>query len=229
MSKKIKFLILMPVLLLFLSACGANTSTSSGLKKDISKKLTEEKMHKKEEGITALKAWEKVKKEAEKWSKNYKIARIEDSSYANFKRQNGKADVWKFVLEDCREMYTSMNLCRKGKTKDFYYSITKGGWGEKGVSSKDENNMPSGHTAFSAEELKIDTDKAVELALKKLGQKKNEMEEFIIEAFATEKGGIYWNIRRQCFRGGGDECNRADNFSLYVNVKTGEVLEKKPR
>ena len=40
-------------------------------------------------GITAIRAWEKVKPEADKWSQNYKIASISDVSVASIQRING--------------------------------------------------------------------------------------------------------------------------------------------
>lgn len=79
--------------------------------------------------------------------------------------------------------------------------------------------------------LKIDTDKAVELARKGMGQKPNANEEFIISTYTSEDGTVYWEIHRQCWSKGADRqaCNSADGYTVYVNAETGEVLKNKPR
>jgi hypothetical protein len=76
-----------------------------------------------------------------------------------------------------------LGICRKGKTRTFYYATAKGGWGPKGVFAKEESSMTSGRSIFAPDKLKIDTDKAVDLARKKLGKQKNEGEEFKIRTF----------------------------------------------
>lgn len=78
-------------------------------------------------GITAIKAWEKVKPEADKWSQNYKIASISDVSVASIQRINGLSAGWKFYLEDYSEYFTGSmsNTCKTGKSRSFYFHTAK--------------------------------------------------------------------------------------------------------
>jgi len=225
MKKKLFFIILLFAAVIL---AGCNNSSVSDSKKG--KSAPGSKIEK-QEGVTALKAWEKIKPEADKWSKNYRIARIQDSSYAGFQRQDGLGNVWEFALEDCEKMHTSINICSKGKTRTFLFSTTKGGWGPKGVSAKAESSMVSGRAPFSPGKMKIDTDEAVKIARKKAGQPANEYEEFIIQAFATDEGAPYWEVSRQCWgkRGNREACSNDDNYVVYVNIETGEASAQKPR
>ncbi len=186
---------------------------------------------KKDSGITALAAWQEVQKEVAKWDSNAKLISIKDSSYARFQRQNGLGDVWRFLVDQCQARNERHNYCNKGKSRTYLYSTTKGGWGPKGVSAEAPENSPTYSTPIDLDKLKIDTDKAVELARKKMGQKPNKYEEFIIHSYTLEDGTTYWEIRRQCWshidESGG--CSSADGYTVYVNTETGEVLTSKPR
>ncbi len=224
MFKKNIFILLTAVLLV-ISGCGAaqqkTNSISSGKNQNSAAK------NKQTKGVTALEAWQKVAPKAKKWSANYKIARILDYSYANFQRQNGLSNVWKFDLEDC-EKNNSLGICTKGKSRVFYYATVKGGWGNKGVSAQPENSMVTGLKTFPSDKLKIDTDQAIVLARKQLNKTESRGEEFKIESYVDKDGAVYWQIVRQCFLIKKD-CNSNDNYSAYINTETGEVLTKKPR
>ena len=195
------------------------------------KKIQTNKIKPKEKGITAIKAWEKVKPEADKWSQNYKIASISDVSVASIQRIDGLSAGWKFYLEDCSQYFTgSINdTCKIGKSKNFYFHTEKMANRNTGVTTDIETNMPAGRTTFKAELLKIDSDKAQELARKATGRQRNENEEFVMKAYS--KGGVnYWQVRRQCWiKGDRDNCDSSNGYSVYVNLETGETYEKEPK
>jgi len=182
-------------------------------------------------GITAIKAWEKVKPEAHKWSQNYKIASISDVSVASIQRIDGLSAGWKFYLEDCSEYFTGSmsNNCKTGKSRNFYFYTEKMAGGKIGIIADTETNIPSGRSTFEAEKLKIDSDKAQELGRKAIGKKRNENEEFVMKAYS--KGGInYWQVKRQCWiKGDRSNCDSGSGYSVYVNIKTGEIYEKEPK
>ncbi len=221
MPKKLSFLLVLS-LSLILTACNSQAPAghSSGKTAGHSKKG--------DPGATALTAWREIEPEVKQWSSNYKIIKIQDSSYAKFQRRDGLADVWEFYVADCQQEDSAAHLCRRGQTRSYYYSTTKGGWGPKGVSAHAPQKMYSREEVFSPEQLKIDTDRAVELARTKLGHPKNSGEEFIISTFQNEAGEVYWHIVRQCFLLD-KSCDSHHGWSAYVNTKTGEVTDKKPR
>jgi len=213
-------------LLLVLVLAGCNSSSSSH---------TVQRQHstpsnKNDSGITALAAWQKVQKEVAKWDSNAKLISIKDSSYARFQRQDGLGDVWRFLVDQCQARNERHNYCNKGKSRTYLYSTIKGGWGPKGVSAEAPENSSSYSTPIDLDKLKIDTDQAVELARKKMGQKRNKYEEFIIHSYTLEDGTTYWEIRRQCWSHIDEPqgCSSADGYTVYVNTETGEVLTSKP-
>ncbi|RLC35073.1 hypothetical protein DRH14_01665 [Candidatus Shapirobacteria bacterium] len=203
----------------------------TGCSKKISTKPSTNKHKSTNKGITAIDAWQKIKPEADKWSQNYKITQIRDISVADTQRIDGRSFGWQFYLEDCSQYYTGSmsNLCRTGKSKTFYFRSGKMVAEPAGVTADKQTNMPSGRTAFEAEKLKIDSDKAQNLARKAVGRSRNKNEEFVMTAYS--KGGIaYWQVRRQCWiKGNRDHCDSHNGYSVYVNLETGETYDKEPK
>ena len=197
-------------------------------KKEVVKKSNKKQIA---EGITALRAWEKVRPEVEKWSKNYKIAKISNAkSYAKFQCKDGLGDVWEFYLEDCQKIGSFG--CSKGKTRSFYYATEKGGWGPKGVFAEQEIPIPSGLATFLPDKLKIDTDEAVNLARRAFNKEKSDNEDFEIETMVDKNGNAYWRVIRKCsLKSVVDKsCNsQRDGYTAYVNIETGQTLTNKPR
>ena len=229
MFRKASVFLLPFLALFFLAGCSPakNTSPSQG---GTNKPAQESQKRPEEKGITALAAWKKVKEEAKKWDGQAQLVSIKDASYASFQRQDGKANVWKFVLDQCRGKNEMLHSCNKGKSRTYFYSTTTGGWGPAGVSAQPEG--PSSYAPpINLTKVKIDTDRAVELAREKKGQERNPYEEFIIQSFVTKDGTLYWEVVRQCWRKRPkkEACQSKNGYTVYVNASTGEVLEKKPR
>ncbi|NOX71946.1 MAG: hypothetical protein GXO64_04600 [Candidatus Micrarchaeota archaeon] len=180
-------------------------------------------------GVTAKQAWKKVKPFADKWSSNYRIASISDVDDVNTRRIDGLSLGWEFYLEICDEYYSgSMSyLCSKGRTRSFYYYSGKYSGKVGAVSDKEDTLMPSGRETFDPSDFVIDSDRAQELARERSGQAKNGGEEFVMDAYA-ENGIPYWRVKRQCWIKG-DGCDIDDDYTYFVNIKTGEIYDKKPK
>jgi len=179
---------------------------------------------------TALEAWEKIKPEADKWSSNYKIARISDIDTPSYQRIDGVSLGWKFYLEECDEYFTGSmsDQCKEGKTRSFYYQAEDIVGRDAGVSADAETEMTSGRTAFSVDDFKIDSDSAQEAARVAVGRGRNDDEEFEMEAVVID-GSPYWKVGRQCWtRGDRDKCDSQNGYSAYVDLKTGEAQSEKP-
>ncbi len=223
MTHKKIYLFLFLALVLILSGCSSSNPTKSAAQHSTKSKSADQ-------GITALAAWQKVKSQVDQWDSQAKLISIKDKSYASFQRQNGLADVWQFVTDQCLAKNERHNYCNKGKSRTYIYGTTKGGWGPQGVSANAEEFSSYG-VPIDVTKLKIDTDRAVELAREKMGQQANEYDDFIIDSFTTEQGVTYWHIVRQCWskRVERQACNSSDGYDVYVNAETGEVLISKPR
>ncbi len=180
--------------------------------------------------LTAKEAWEKVKPEADKWSSNYKIARISDIDTPSHQRIDGVSLGWKFYLEECQEYFTgsSSNLCKEGKTRSFYYQADDIVGRDAGIHTDTEKTITSGRTAFDPEIWKIDSDEAQELAREAVGRERNKNEDFKMAVEASD-GVPYWEIGRQCWiKGDRENCDSSNGYSAYVNIETGEVPSEKP-
>ena len=220
MVKQYLKILLIFLLVFFLSSCNKQANKSS--KKSTGKKNRSVAS----KGITALKAWEKVKPQADKWSSNFKIAAINDVSTPSVQRIDGRSIGWEFYLEVCEGDYYR-NICRKGKTRSFYYLAEKMVGRQAGVSADQEVEMTSGRPAFDASLFKIDSDKAQEIARQFVKRERNNNEEFIMDAYSN--GDIaYWAVRRQCWTLG-ENCDSKNGYSAYVNLTTGEAYKTKPK
>ena len=181
--------------------------------------------------VTAKEAWVKVKPEANKWSNNYKIAKISDISNPKYQRIDGQSVGWEFYLEDCQEYYTSKSLgdsCIAGKSKSFYYQVVDFVGRSKGVTADSENKMPSGRTAFSPDIFKINSDEAQDLARQAEGRERNDYEEFVMMT-GHSNDIFYWEVRRQCWSiTDRTKCDSQNYYSAYVNIETGEAYSEKP-
>jgi len=179
---------------------------------------------------TAREAWEKIKPKADEWSSNYKIARISDIDTPSYQRIDGVSLGWKFYLEECQEYFTGTrsDLCKKGKTRNFYYQADDLVGRNAGVSADEESPITSGRKMFLAQDWQIDSDKAQDLAREVVGRERNENEEFRMEAVVIE-GEPYWKVIRQCWtRGNRDQCDSSGGYSAYIDIKTGQAVSEKP-
>ncbi len=224
MSYKKIFLGLPLLLVLVLAGCNSSGSSHTAQRRHSASS------DKSDPGITALAAWHKVRPEVAKWDSRAQLVKIKDRSYARFQRRDGLADVWEFTVDQCLAKNERHHYCNKGKSRTYLYSTTRGGWGPQGVSAKKEE-FSSYSVPIDLSKLKIDTDRAVELARKKAGQRPNKYEEFIINSYTLEDGTPYWEVRRQCWSARPDRqaCHSADGYDVYVNAQTGEVSTTKPR
>jgi len=222
--KKIFYTLTAILLTLALTGCTkqqSSTSTGSGKKET-------NKQEQSSNPVSALTAWQKVKPEADKWSNSYKIARIEDVSTSNFNNTEGKANGWKFYLEECTGGEAFGN-CAEGKTKSFYYYTEKTIGEEKGVSSKAETSMPAGLSTFNKDKFKIDSTKALEIVLNELGKQRKEGERFDFKARIMGDEPT-WQVGRQCQPKASinDRCSNDENYVGYVNLESGAFYKEKP-
>lgn len=230
MNKKSKYLLIIVVALILLGvgllACrskeqpGEETKTGKEVKTDNG----EVKL------LTAKEAWAKVKPEADKWSDNYRIARITDIDTPSYQRIDGVSLGWEFYLEDCQEFYdgSMSGDCKEGRSRTFYYQSDDIASRDAGVSADQEVERPAGRNSFDPEIWKIDSDKAQKLGREAVGRERNENEDFRMDVEVTD-GTPYWEIARQCWiKGDRDNCDSSNGYSAYVNIETGEATDEKP-
>ncbi len=214
----------------FLVLRNKNPSTTEKKTGSKTEKSTSKSKKGKVKLLTAKEAWEKVKPEADKWSNNYKIARISDIDTPSYQRIDGVSLGWKFYLEECQEYYTgsSSDLCKEGKTRSFYYQADDMVGRDAGIHADTEKTMTSGRITFDPEIWKIDSDEAQDLAREAVGRERNENEEFRMDAVVID-GAPYWKVIRQCWtRGDRENCDSQAGYSAYVNIETGEAQSDKP-
>jgi len=223
--KKISYILILILLTFSLAGCNnQNSSSSQG-----NNQKSSSKQQKSSNPVSAQTAWEKVKPQAEKWSNSYKIAKIQDVSTSNFNNIDGKSNGWKFYLEECTGG-EAFGKCAEGKTKSFYYYTEKVVGEKKGVSSKTETSIPAGLSTFNKDKFKIDSTKALEIVLNKLGKQKKEGERFDFKTRVIGDKPI-WQVGRQCQPKASinDRCNNKENYVGYVNLENGAFYRKKPQ
>jgi hypothetical protein len=235
MNKTSKYLLIIVIASIFLGggflAC-RNTGNQSNEKTKTDKEVTADKKNggDKVELLTAKEAWAKVKPEADKWSDNYRIARVSDIDTPSHQRIDGVSLGWKFYLEDCKEYQGGSmgDICKEGKSRSFHYLADDMAGRDAGIFADQESERGTGRITFDPEIWEIDSDEAQDLAREAVGRDRNENEEFQMAIEVTD-GVPYWEIGRQCWsKGDRDNCDSSNGYGAYVNIETGEATSEKP-
>jgi hypothetical protein len=209
------------VLLAALAACEQNKETNT----ESNPNTQSETQAAESTALTALSAWTLVKPQADEWNADYTIARVNDLTPSTDARSDGKATLWEFYLEVCTGEYFD-DVCLIGTTRTFYWQVGSG-TSEAKVTSDGESTFTSGMPTFAAADLDIDSDAAVQKARSSANLEASQ-DENITTTLAKLGDTIFWTVVRGCVNDS-EICDRADNFTLYVDAQSGEVMEDKPK
>jgi hypothetical protein len=197
------FSILFPLLLL-LSAC------SEAPKKAEQKKEPE----KPAEPVTARTAFQQIFATARSWAPDAQILQIVSLRLPGVKEEPGKAAAWQAAIVSPS----------RGRVKMFTYSVVESAGNlHKGVfGTPDDAYTQRGQSKpFPVAALKVDTDKALEAAMKKAGdyvkKKPDKPITYLLELTAVNPNPawrVIWG-----------ESIGSSNFSIFVDASSGEYLK----
>ena len=232
MNKTSKYLLIVVIASILLGGCIFTFRDKSNKETKTEKEVTTGQTDEanKVELLTAKEAWDKIKPEADKWSDNYRIARVSDIDAPSYQRIDGVSLGWKFNLEDCEEYHigSMSDICKEGKSRSFYYYADDIVGRDAGFYADQESERGTGRTTFNPDIWKIDSDEAQELVRESVGRERNENEEFQMAIEVTD-GTPYWEISRKCWaKGDRDNCDSSNGYFAYVNIETGEATSEKP-